>query len=208
MLINTMKTSFTLLLIGLLSCLSLNAQCDTTYITTNPDVPYNPENPAKLNIFFDWRTEEYDLNYTVNGQPISTSIPSPFYQIDNQNVSYLYLSEDFRPEEGWELIARNLGFSDDGTPLTDLTHPYLLLYNKYNGLLRVFLVIGERDRDYDEIELGVRFSLSGGNKRTALFAYAHLLLQAVQEFDTVNVPFVRTSTFLHEEKNGSWVNFR
>ncbi|MDX2249990.1 MAG: hypothetical protein SF052_24620 [Bacteroidia bacterium] len=184
------------------------SQCDTTYITTHPNAPFNPENPAKLNTFFDWRDMEYDLNFTVNGQTISTTIPSPFYQIDNNNVSYLYLSEDDKPEDGWELIGRNLGYYDNGTPRSDLTNPYLILYNKYTGLLRIFLAVGKREDDYDAMEIGIKFSENGNAKRTALLDYASLPLNSVQEFDTTLETFVTTTKFLHEEKKWMVESFK
>lgn len=180
-------------------------QCDPPYITTNPDAPENDENSSKKNTFFDWRSANFNLNYSPNGFLIQTTIPSPFNQTNNSEVDHLYLSNDFKPIDGWELIHRDLGYEDNGTPKTDLVNPYLILYNKFTGILRVFIAIGARENDYDACEFKLAFNTS--NKKTALFAHSETIMEPVKTFSS-DVVFSSVSRFLNEDKKWMVAEFR
>jgi uncharacterized membrane protein YgcG len=161
------------------------AQCDPKGITTNPDAPVNPEQPSKTNTFFDWRKLDYNMHQTINGISIPTTIPAPFDQIDNSNVLSIHGME-FRPEDGWELIARNLGYKDDGTPRTDMTNPYLVLYNRFTGRLRFFLAIGDKDEDYQTAEVIIMQNSGRNGDFRAVFGHADNLMEPVQTFNPAN----------------------
>jgi len=106
-------------------------------ITTNPSAPTNPEKDSKRNTFFDWRTPFYQVN---SASIAATQIESPFFQNNNANVSHFFENKDMNPADGWELITYDLGFSENGTPKNPPTdYVFVVLYNKYTGILRVFL---------------------------------------------------------------------
>lgn len=44
-------------------------------------------------------------------------------------------------DDGWELIKKDFGFESGGT---EVNNPHLILYNKYRGLLRVFIARGDQ----------------------------------------------------------------
>lgn len=133
--------------------LHAQTQCDTTYtISTGiqdvewPDTAINTQRSAMIN-HFRWTNQNFTWRTAVH--PTVTAIASPFFQPFNSNVGNLIapldtLQREFRPEDGWELIKMDLGYYADGTPIpTGTTNPSVILYNKYTGILRVFVARGE-----------------------------------------------------------------
>jgi hypothetical protein len=115
--------------------------CAPNGITTNPAAPVNNQVSAKTNTF-NWLNTSYNLNWIYNS---ATSISSPFYQTNNAITNHFIDNKEMFPGDGWELIHRGFGFQDDGTPINpaDTGNPYLVLYNKYTGILRVFVARGD-----------------------------------------------------------------
>lgn len=136
----------------LLTCINLfilkisNSQnCAPNNIYTNPDpaVRNNPQRPSMTNVF-DWTQADFPLNirHIYNG---NTTIRSPFFDTDNGIINTFYDPipgpKDFLPvEDGWELIKKDFGFEPTGV----VNNPYFILYNKYRGLLRVFIARGDQ----------------------------------------------------------------
>lgn len=136
-----------LLLFVLIACsgpfISLYGQnCAPNGITTNPAAPVNTQRPSKLNTF-NWTLPSFPLNLALTGVN-ATVINSPFFTTDNSGVSHFYDPidgiKDVYPAQGWELIKRDFGYNDQGQPnVPGTTNPYLVLYNKYTSVLRVFI---------------------------------------------------------------------
>lgn len=85
--------------------------------------------------FTDWRVQNYTI-YTVT---LGTqTVESPFYNtnLSNPNINEFsqYTLKDYEPGDGWELLQY-----DFGTPSIGTDAPYLMLYNRHTGLLRVFV---------------------------------------------------------------------
>ncbi len=108
----------------------------------NTITTYNPSDPN----FWDWKSPVWQTNIysTLSGQV--NSIVSPFYTIpsnlDNYSnpniISFVQnASKDLQPEDGWELLVKNLGVSSS-VPISD---PYVIFYNKYTGKIRAFFLI-------------------------------------------------------------------
>jgi hypothetical protein len=126
-----------------LICYQVNsfAQCPPNGITTNPSAPINTQAPSKLNTF-EWRNQTFPINsyYSIPGELTF----SPFYQTDNIPINHFIDNKDMQPEDGWEIIRKDFGYLDDGTPSSvPITHPYLVLYNKYTAIMRVFVAKGD-----------------------------------------------------------------
>jgi hypothetical protein len=142
--------------------------CPPNGITTNPDAPVNNQNPYFVNDFFDWRLnndlQQYFLPYWHTNIIAGFPTINPFW---SSNPTMEYLSGynidgsiiDYAPEEGWELIGRNLGLDRNGNEDNELfSSIYFILYNKYTGKLRYFFAINPAARDAGaqsyEVELG------------------------------------------------------
>ncbi len=138
-------------------------QCDNK-VSTNPYEPFNlalPDDPnSGIPYAFDqlylnglnwWEPDQYqltDMEFNI-GQPYG---PMSNIQAPSSLPHYDYLNkfngdiEELNPNNGWELLLVNLGrFPDNVTPhgSLDLTSaPYIVLYNKYKGIARVFVKYG------------------------------------------------------------------
>lgn len=203
-----MKNIYLIIIIHIFSFVSGVAQNCYLGITTNPDntiwnnPPYNTlykqnTGPNK----FDWRQPIYNFSLpfsaTYNNIP-SHQLLSPFFF----GAEAPYLSSiiafpdnggvlnDFNPEDGWELIRKDFGFKADGTTNTSesLAGPYLILYNKYTGTLRVFGWLASANGDFPTINvrLGLKH-IAGQNDVTGLFSY----------YNQLALPMDKPSTIIH-----------
>jgi hypothetical protein len=131
------------------------------------DAPVNTHLPAKVNTF-DWRTPTYNVNW--NGG--TTTVENPFYQINNSSINHLYESKDMLPDDGWELFAHEFGYNDDGTPAQKVGIPTLVLYNRYTGLFRVF-VMRHQYFPYSHVRFQMSFIPTTGGMETSLLDLIH-----------------------------------
>jgi hypothetical protein len=158
------------------------AQC-APWVSTNPSEPFNQhlpdvfqQNPPTppfiqdlkyLNGFNWWNPVEYILEPFMEfnpGEPyvFMSNIQHPFIE-----DYYTYLrkdlgAEELTPQNGWELLLVNLGrYPDDQTQLTQMSLsavPYIVLYNKYRGVIRVFVQHGRNTVVPDAVD-GVQIYL-------------------------------------------------
>ncbi len=164
-----------LILIFFFGFLKVKAQISTcnptgTGITTNPSAPVNNQRPSKLNTF-DWTMQNYPINLLYNYNN-ATSIKNPYYQNDNQYLSPLSIPSDglrdMYPSDGWELIKKDFGYEDNGTPsIPAATRLYLILYNKYRGILRVFFARGDQ-QPYNGASVKLTFDNSSASLSSLL----------------------------------------
>lgn len=120
-------------------------------ISTDPDNPVksNPTDPVFHENTFDWRQNFFPTRDSYNCNMEEDGMENPFYNVDTPPVA-AGAASDFQPSDGWELVKRDMGFlmlpgqisygtavSNGGTFL----NPYILLYNRYRGVLRVFAAL-------------------------------------------------------------------
>lgn len=86
---------------------------------------------------WDWRDASYEFYFQGYPGPLTKS--SPFYAgfPVQENVTHLVgPPRDFDPADGWELVWKDFGSAQNG-----VNFPALVLYNRYNALLRVLLYV-------------------------------------------------------------------
>jgi hypothetical protein len=161
-------------------------------IRTNFDAPSNTHLPAKTNTF-DWRTELYNVNW-LGG---TNQVYSPFYQINNSSINHLFENKDMLPEDGWELFAREFGYKDDGTPEpVPTTIPTLVLYNRYTGMFRVF-VMRHQYYPYTDIRFVLSFQPTLDGMETTLIDQARPI-DALNRTHSMGVGLQSGDRFLNE----------
>jgi hypothetical protein len=156
-----MKYSIILFLLLIVTAATKAQNCNTCGykgITTDPSQPVNTEKGTKKNTFFDWTNlGQYEV-FSQNWPSPYNRIESPFNQVGNFPLAQFIDNPDRLPQNGWELIKYNLGFKDDhtpnGLPNRDI---YIVLYNKYTGILRVFVAANELV-SYNGIHLTAKFA--------------------------------------------------
>ncbi len=125
-------------------------------ISTNPDNYQNPEDPTGL-LKWDWR-QPYWFGYRKSTPtPQYYQINSPFYDIYNPNLFDLssLSAKNYDPLSGWELLQK-----DFGTPTIAPPNPYFVLYNKYTGLIRLFVQINSNYQSTKSAMLSLKFKES------------------------------------------------
>jgi hypothetical protein len=138
-----MKNIFILIMV-LLPISGLMAQepvCGETAngISTDPNNPINDDCDGAFLNYFDWRDSLYYVPFYQG--TTDSIIPSPFFEpniaIREMHDPNDYLSaRDFEIEDGWELITNGLTEVQSLTTTSKIA--YLVLYNKYTAVLRVF----------------------------------------------------------------------
>lgn len=100
--------------------------------------------------YFNWESTITTQTYDINGEYFSNPnlIQSPFFNYYNSLMSDHVTSKNMKNDDGWELILEDFGFDYDlngvrTNSATKVINPYVILYNKYLGLLRVFVCIGK-----------------------------------------------------------------
>jgi hypothetical protein len=132
---------------------------------------------------FRWLDERY-LIYTEPRQTKPDTIWSPFSSKNNanDNINGFIVSEpkDNDPTDGWEVVLKNFG-----APSDPYTNPTLVLYNRYSGILRVFVYVPYSEtfnRNTAKIDMTFQY-LTGGDKiESALLAPLASPLLALDKF--------------------------
>ncbi len=179
--------------------------CGLKGIVTNPAGPaVNNELPVKKNTF-NWHTgplnngTRWPLNSTW--VPNMPSIALPWWQTDNVQISALQGYVD-KPADGWELIKRDLGYDDTGAPAS-VTNPYVILYNKYTGMLRVFVAVAQIVPGYNFAEIKLSFVGGGAAKIAGTLNKMDGIGVALENTTpTLDNAFAAVSPFLNE--TGRW----
>ena len=136
--------------------------CAQSVIRTDPNNPYVPVNKRRYNSSWQWIGQSYQLNsfdwtkgYRVIGgnryfkvkrwgQP-TQDIINPFYDtnLPSSIASNGGTKSDFLWSEGWELLKHNFGYQANGQAISNqneaIDYPYMMLYNRYKGIVRVFI---------------------------------------------------------------------
>lgn len=129
-----------------------------------------------LNANFDWETNHWAVYYDINNGVQSAQPVNPFH--DDGIFGYATDADrDYKASQGWMLVAR-----DFGTPTSAPTNPWIMLYNKYRGLLRlcVYRIIPASTNHQSTVvtldnttTLPDVFEFVGSNSQTAITQKGH-----------------------------------
>jgi len=126
----------------------LRLKLNTKEMSTRPLPPGDPN----LDSTWDFTQQNWLVYFNnSNGTVGSVSTLNPFLDASQKvfgNVNST--NADIYPAKGWTLVAR-----DFGTPLVANAYPFIVLYNKYRGVLRVCML-----RTYDVLSSYQQISLS------------------------------------------------
>lgn len=151
--------------------------CPPTGVTTNPQNPVALHPSYENN--FDWTANQYpafaanqsfnQVNpYFASGTPVSHLSPNTF--------------RDDSPEQGWELVFYDLGYDINNNLLLSGAgsgHLYIVMYNKYRSIVRVFVAIVPDDPG-NIVEISLKTS---SPQATALLAAVDKVQAPLNEFD-------------------------
>jgi len=131
------------------------------------DIPVNTKDYQ--NTSFDWRQKHWLINNFTNYSNHSViRVTSPFYSNDIEKFPFSAKAgssgkPDFAAEDGWELIHQELGFDSNGAEQEnkEYSYPYIALYNRSRGIVRVVSYINHAPYTYNSVELSL--SVQGDN---------------------------------------------
>lgn len=106
------------------------------------DRAYNPNTDWRARTFTMYIDVEQNVRMLDNvDSPFFVPLSSAYY---NANIAQFSntLVKDFQEKDGWVLVEQNFG-----TPQKAVKHASLILYNKYTGILRLFILTGQRPVD-------------------------------------------------------------
>jgi|GEM_PF-2028231 len=148
----------------LLQAGQVQAQCPENTVTTDPDNyenDYDPYDSRK----WDWMQPTYELYVLQNQPPVIMN--SPFYDA-NQRPNIDHLNDmtkpdnttfrDYLPEDGWELLFRNFGSFTQAQPT-----PHFLLYNRFTGIIRAFVLVANSPSSVQGATVSLEFFESGSS---------------------------------------------
>ena len=138
-----MKKYIAFILIVFQCFTSLKSQClDSDDKASNDAVNIKTPFGSTVNNF-NWRDERYYfylLNPVTNQSSLVDKLSPYFWLQGSPNITHLQaqptLEKDFQPSDGWELVQYYFGQSVDAKKV-----PYLVLYNRLEGMLRVFCYV-------------------------------------------------------------------
>ncbi|MBN2534073.1 MAG: DNRLRE domain-containing protein [Spirochaetales bacterium] len=175
-------------------------------------VVYAADDNPNLDPDWDWRQTYYTV-YWNRYQGTPTSVLSPFYSNVTGGVAFTL---DFEPEDGWVLVYR-----DFGTSKYFVSNPYFILYNVYQGLLRVFHLVNSVE---NYTHGGVELFFDYGSPTTALLTHANHRAWATDNYknhrffsitDLVNYHWTYTDFIMaydpatgNSSKNNSLITFK
>lgn len=149
-------------------------QCDNN-VSTDPLSPANSSLPINPNNYGNKFLNQFDWNErTIDGTLATYQLQNMQFNQNMQNVmsnqaiqyyNYIAKGEQLLPKHGWELLLLNLGKYPnlDDFPIagefTDI--PYIVLYNRYSGIIRVFANYGNgflpNGINFDAVRVELRF---------------------------------------------------
>lgn len=100
------------------------------------------------------------------------------------------------PIDGWELIRRDLGYDDAGNP-AKTTNPTLILYNRYTGMLRVFVAVGDLLSSYQFAEIKLYFGRTATYKAGTLNRQSALGVALEDTEPSINPGFIAIARYLN-----------
>jgi len=117
-----------------------------------------------------WNWEDVNKNTFCNnwyaridGKPGLTPMGSPFVDPSIDALKDIRNGNDFLRSKGWELLRRDFGCS------RATTYPYFVLYNRYSGLLRVFVYMPTGSETYTGIAVEISPDLGSSYPATTAF---------------------------------------
>jgi hypothetical protein len=152
-----------LLLIFYAGILQTEAQCpnNTSDINSLPVCGVYGNSSGVSNWNWEDINEDNSNNYCQNwyaridGSPGLVPMGSPFINQGIGALDDIRQQKDFTRAKGWELLRRDFGCGQA------TKYPYFILYNRYSGLLRVFIYVPSSSSNYSGIAVEIAPKLNG-----------------------------------------------
>lgn len=164
-----------------------NPPCCNGLISTDPNMADNPDYSDRVDINrFDWLRLSFPIYMPSSGYGSGTtplSMLNPYWSSSSilRAIGFYDLAlpqngdtslMDFHPEDGWEMISFWDGYTLSGSPISanPRVMPYMMLYNRYTGKLRLLSSLPEGNvPSILHTEMAFKYISNLGLKPSALF---------------------------------------
>jgi len=148
---------------------------------------------------WDWtKPESYDFAYSMIGG--KKNISSPFHttaSVDSR-LTDIIMARDYLPEQGWVLLAKVFGTPDNHI---QSKYPYFMLYNKYLGIVRLYIFNGE-PTPYKKA--AITLSWLYGTNKNALFSPSEVYRYSNEEYHSGNKTSGTIVNYIEEYHSEAW----
>jgi hypothetical protein len=190
------------LLVSLLLCQNLVAQTyPPGYIPATPCPARGYDDKS----VFDWTQDFYPFYIKSTGGAVNfINNPSPWIDYVNNPYNlgnFQFTGEaDYSPEYGWVLVKKDFGTFQAAT-----THPYMILYNKFRGIMRIFIAISQQEGVAQKCSFIVKFPIDTPYK-SGIFEFNRVgnSFNALDKFDN-QIPEMRTTNRYTNTNFPHWV---
>jgi Secretion system C-terminal sorting domain len=117
----------------------------------------------------------YCVNWYARTSPSGflTRMGSPFVNATSGKLKIIADNYDYTKDKGWELLQRKFGC------LSDIGNPYFVLYNRYTGMMRVFVYLPTNTSNYSQLLMTIK---SVYDIRPATASAANDIMQAPDKY--------------------------
>lgn len=120
------------------------------------------------NQHWNWETsktsDDYCAIWTARTSNGATYLGNPWENASG-TLANIANAKDYKHDQGWELIRRDFGCGGNND------YPWFILYNKYNGLMRVYVYLGNSNNTFSRI-VGV-LEHAPGQKNSAVMSHSY-----------------------------------
>lgn len=100
--------------------------------------------PCNWDPSWDW-LNSIPSNWNAQIQGTIAYMGSPFVQGGSSDITSINNASDYLPQQGWVLLKKDFGCI--GAQDVSYATPYFILYNKYRGLMRLFIYVGNSNQN-------------------------------------------------------------
>ncbi len=147
----------------------------------------NTEDLIKDMSAWDWEVSEDDPEYckTWGARTFSSCgsltgichMAAPWNNPAGDILSAISNQKDYTKEEGWVLIRQ-----DFGSRLEAIEFPYFILYNKYRGLMRVFVFVNSPSVTYSSLLMTISYNNATSNRNPTTLATSNEFMLAQDKY--------------------------
>ena len=155
--------------------------------------------PCNWNLSWDWLNSN-SSNWDAQVQGTVAHMGSPFIYGNSTDIVNLVDADDYHPTQGWVLLMRNFGCI--GQLDVPYATPYFMLYNKFRGVIRLFIYVANTNVMTDA-SLVVKWNSPTQNNSLLTNSNTHAKSNEIYPLASNNEQFVN---YLNEYPNsGGWI---
>lgn len=148
---------------------------------------------------WDWTLKSSYNSAYINGVG-EIALSSPFHTTSStdKTLTNIIRGKDYLPSEGWVLLRKEFGCPEQNS---DTKFPYFILYNKYRGIMRLFIFNGS-SHEYKQAAIIVNWDYETDN--TSLFAPSEVIQSPNKDYHDGKKVSNEIVNYVHDYYASAW----